>query len=101
MHPSLNIAPDTLAGFCQAHHIRRLSLFGSRLKGTARPDSDIDLLVEFDPDAHPTFLDLAQIEIELSQALGGKKVDVRTPEDLSRYFRDEVMRTAEVQYVAG
>jgi predicted nucleotidyltransferase len=100
MHPALNIAPSTLARVCQAHRIRRLSLFGSRLKGTAGPDSDVDLLVEFATDAHPTLLDLAQIEIELSQALGGRKVDVRTPEDLSRFFRDEVLRTAEVQYVA-
>ncbi|MDG4594391.1 MAG: nucleotidyltransferase family protein [Candidatus Contendobacter sp.] len=100
MHPSLKLDEATLARFCEAYHIRRLSLFGSQLKGTARPDSDIDLLVEFAEDAHPTFLDLAQIEIELSQALGGKKVDVRTPEDLSRYFRNEVLRMAEVQYVA-
>lgn len=100
MHPSLNLDEAILARLCQAHHIRRLSLFGSQLKGTARPDSDIDLLVEFEPDAHPTFFDLAQLEIELSQALGGKKVDVRTAEDLSRYFRHEVVRTAEVQYVA-
>ncbi len=98
---SLNIDQTTLACVCQTHHIRRLSLFGSQLKGTAGPDSDIDLLVEFEPNAHPTLLDLAQIEIELSQALGGKKVDVRTPEDLSRYFRNEVLRMAEVQYVAG
>ncbi len=101
MHRSLNIDPATLARVCQAHRIRRLSLFGSRLKGTASPDSDIDLLVEFDPNAHPTLLDLAQIEIDLGRALGGKKVDVRTPEDLSRFFRNEVPRTAEVQYVAG
>lgn len=101
MHPSLNLDRATLAGFCRPHHLRRLSLFGSQLKGTATPDSDIDLLVEFEPDAHPTFLDLAQIEIELSQTLGGKRVDVRTPEDLSRCFRDEVVRMADVQYVAG
>lgn len=100
MHPSLNLDETSLTRFCEAHHIRRLSLFGSQPKGTAGPDSDIDLLVEFEPDAPPTFFDLAQIEIELSQALGGKKVDVRTAEDLSRYFRNEVVRTAEVQYVA-
>ena len=81
------------------HTISALALFGSQLKGTARPDSDIDLLVEFIPDARPTLFDLAQIE--LSQALGGRKVDVRTPQDLSRFFRDEVVRTAQVQYVAG
>ena len=100
MHPSLKLDEATLARVCQTHRIRRLSLFGSQLKGTAGLDSDIDLLVEFAADAHPTFLDLAQIEIDLSQALGGKKVDVRTPEDLSRHFRNEVVRMAEVQYVA-
>lgn len=101
MHPSLNLDEATVARFCEAHHIQRLALFGSQLKGTAGPDSDIDLLVEFAPDARPTLLDLAQIEIELSQALGGRKVDVRTPQDLSHHFRDEVVRTAQVQYVAG
>ena len=101
MHPSLNLDDATVARFCESHHIRRLALFGSQLKGTARPDSDIDLLVEFAPDARPTLFDLAQIEIELSQALGGRKVDVRTPQDLSRFFRDEVVRTAQVQYDAG
>ncbi|MBK7665765.1 MAG: nucleotidyltransferase family protein [Sterolibacteriaceae bacterium] len=101
MHPALNLEEMALARLCKQHQIRRLSLFGSQLKGSARPDSDIDLLVEFEPDARPTLFDMAQIEIELSQALGGRKVDLRTPQDLSRYFRDEVVRTAEVQYVAG
>ncbi len=100
MHKSLNLEESELARLCTQHHIRRLALFGSQLKGTASPDSDIDLLVEFLPDARPTLLDMAQIEIELSQALGGRKVDLRTPQDLSRYFRDEVVRTAQVQYVA-
>ena len=100
MHPCLNIEENTLARLCRAHRIGRLALFGSQLQGRARPDSDIDLLVEFEPDARPTLLDMAQIEIELSQAMGGRKVDLRTPQDLSRYFRDEVVRTAEVQYVA-
>ncbi len=101
MHQSLNLDKAAVANFCKAHGIRKLALFGSQLKGTARPESDIDLLVEFLPGAHPTLLDLAQIEIELSRALGGRKVDVRTPEDLSHFFRDEVVRTAQVQYVAG
>ena len=86
---------------CQRHRIRRLALFGSRLKGTARPDSDVDLLVEFLPGTRPTFLDLAQIELDLSPLVGGRRVDLRTPEDLSRHFRAEVVREAEVQYVAG
>ena len=101
MPPKLNLDPATLARFCEQHHIRNLSLFGSQLKGTAGPDSDIDLLVDFEPGAQITLLDMAGIEIELSQALGGRKVDLRTEQDLSRYFRDEVVRTAEVQYVAG
>ena len=101
MHPSLNLAPDTLANFCQARHIRRLALFGSQLKGTARPDSDIDLLVEFADGARPTLLDMAQIELDLSRALDGRKVDLRTAQDLSHYFRDQVVETAQVQYVAG
>jgi len=87
-----------VALLCRRHHIRRLALFGSVLKGTARPDSDVDMLVEFDRGATPSFFDLADIEQELSALLGGRRVDVRTPEELSRYFRDEVVREAEVQY---
>ena len=99
MHPSLAVEPDTLADFCRRNHIRRLSLFGSQLKGTARPDSDIDLLVEFEPAHIPGLLGIAGMEIELSE-LVGRKVDLRTAGDLSRYFRDEVVRHAEVQYAA-
>jgi uncharacterized protein len=98
MTAQLPLAPDLLASLCRRHHIRRLSLFGSMLKGTARPDSDVDLLVEFEPGARPSFFDLADIEQELSALLGGRRVDVRTAKDLSRYFRDEVVRDAEVQY---
>lgn len=100
MPPRLPIDREVLAEFCRRHHIRRLSLFGSLLKGTARPDSDIDLLVEFEPGREPGLLELAGMEIELSQRLGGRRVDLRTPKDLSRYFRDDVLRTAEVQYAA-
>ena len=87
-----------LGSLCRRRQIRRLSLFGSVLRGDARPDSDIDLLVEFSPEAKPSFLDLAEIEQELSVLLGGRRVDLRTAEDLSRYFRDEILREAEVQY---
>lgn len=97
MHPSLNVDEATLATFCERNHIRRLSLFGSHLRGTARPDSDIDLLVEFDPEHIPTLFGIAGMEIELSELLG-RKVDLRTAGDLSRYFRDEVVRSAEIQY---
>ncbi len=89
-----------LAALCRHHGIRRLSLFGSVLKGTDRPDSDVDLLVEFEPGASPGLLGLAAIEAELSNFLDGRRVDLRTEQELSRYFRDEVVRTAQVQYAA-
>lgn len=95
----LPVAPDALAAFCRRHRIRKLSLFGSALKGTMRPDSDIDLLVEFDDGCTPGLIRLAGMENELTDMLG-RKVDLRTPADLSRHFRDEVVRTAEVQYAA-
>src|SRR3954452_11314805 len=96
--PHLAITEHQLKRFCQAQHIRRLSLFGSTLAGAARPDSDIDLLVEFEPGWEPGLLGLATMEAEMANLLGGKKVDLRTPQDLSRHFRDQVLRTAEVQY---
>ncbi|HEV2854920.1 MAG TPA: nucleotidyltransferase family protein [Thermoanaerobaculia bacterium] len=86
-----------LAEFCRRRHIRKLSLFGSTLHGDARPDSDVDLLVEFQPDSRVGLIQMARIERELSELIG-RKVDLRTPADLSRYFRDEVLREAEVQY---
>jgi predicted nucleotidyltransferase len=94
----LAIPEEQLARFCRRQHIRRLSLFGSTLAGTARPDSDVDLLVEFEPGHEPGLLGLASMEAELGALLGGKKVDLRTPLDLSRHFRDQVLRSAEVQY---
>jgi uncharacterized protein len=98
MHFALSLDENALANFCERHYIRRLSLFGSQLTGLARPDSDIDLLVEFDSEHIPGLLGLAGMEDELSEMLGGCAVDLRTPGDLSRHFRDEVLRTAEVQY---
>jgi hypothetical protein len=100
MQHSLFPDPGALASLCRKHHIRRLSVFGSTLKGTARPASDLDLLVEFEPDAKPGLIGMARIEIELSSLLNGRKVDLRTAQDLSRHFRDEVLRTAATQYAA-
>ena len=89
-----------IAAFCKSHHIRKLSLFGSVLRGDFGPESDIDVLVEFVP-GHPVgFIRLAAVERELSEMLG-RKVDLRTPAELSRYFRDEVLRSAEVHYAEG
>ena len=97
---SLDLEDSVLRQLCGRYHIKRLSLFGSRLAGRARADSDVDLLVEFEPGQEPGLLGLAEIEIELSALLGGRRIDLRTPDDLSSYFRDEVVRTARVQYAA-
>lgn len=94
----LPIEPSRLAAFCEANGIRKLSLFGSQLHGTARPDSDIDLLVEFYPDQIPGFFGIARMQRELSEMVEGKKVDLKTPMGLSRYFRDQVLREALPQY---
>jgi predicted nucleotidyltransferase len=92
------IPKDRIADFCRRHHIRRLSVFGSALREDFREDSDVDILVEFEPGHAPGLLKFARMERELAQLLGGRKVDLRTPEDLSRYFREEVLKEAEVQY---
>jgi len=95
------IPNDLIKDFCRKHHITKLSIFGSYLREDFGPESDIDFLVEFDQRHIPTLLDVAGMEIELSELLGGRKVDLRTPQDLSRYFRDEVVAQAEVQYAEG
>src|SRR6266849_5216175 len=95
---ALGLKDPVLAQFCARHRIAKLSLFGSTLTGKAGPDSDVDLLVEFETGQEPGLLGLAGMEMELSSLLGGRRVDLRTPRDLSRHFRDEVMRTAVVQY---
>lgn len=91
---------QALGTFCRAHHIHRLAVFGSTLKGTARADSDLDLLVEFEPGHVPGLIGMAELEADLSTLFGGRTVDLRTPGDLSRYFREEVFRTAETRYAA-
>ena len=98
--PHIDLPKEKIAGFCKSNHIRKLSLFGSVLHGDFRPDSDVDLLVEFDPEHIPGFFKLAHMERELSGIIG-KKVDLRTPQELSKYFRTQVLSEAEVQYAEG
>ena len=98
---SLPIPVDAgrIAAFCRKHRIRRLALFGSVLREDFGPDSDVDMLVEFEPAQVVGLLRLAGMESELARILG-RKVDMRTAADLSRYFRDEVLAGAEVLYAA-
>jgi uncharacterized protein len=93
------ILPDKLiADFCKRHHISRLAVFGSALRGDFSPDSDIDILVEFEQGYTPGFA-FFDMEEELSKLLD-RKVDLNTAGFLSRYFRDKVLAEAEVRYVA-
>ncbi len=90
---------ERIAEFCRKHHIKKLAVFGSALRPDFRADSDIDVLVEFEPD-HVPGLAFFTIQDELSQILG-RKVDLNTPQCLSRYFRDKVIKEAVVQYAEG
>ena len=101
MNPNVSISQERLVEFCRANGITRLAIFGSALREDFGPESDIDVLVEFAPDRAPGLLGMAGMEIDLSALFGGRKVDLRTPEDLSRYFRQEVLDMAEIQYAQG
>ena len=90
-----------VAALCRRHHVRKLSLFGSVLRSDFGPRSDIDVLVEFDPQHIPGFFRLSEMADELSRIFDGRRVDLRTPQDLSRYFRAEVLAHSEVQYAAS
>ena len=96
---TVNIPERELTDFCRSHHIRKLSLFGSILRDDFRPDSDVDVLVEFEPGHTVGYITLAGLEIDLSKMIG-RKVDLRTPGELSPYFRDEVLREAKVLCLA-
>lgn len=100
MGVNLTIDREQIAAFCRRHQIRKLALFGSVLREDFRSDSDVDVLVEFEPDRLPTLFDMVDMENELTELLG-RKADLRTAEDLSRYFRRRVLETAKVQYLAG
>ncbi|MCC6580179.1 MAG: nucleotidyltransferase family protein [Phycisphaeraceae bacterium] len=94
-----NIDQEAIARFCRRYPIARLSLFGSILHGDFGSDSDVDMLVEFQPDAEIGYFTLAIMEQELT-AIVGRQVDLRTPAELSRYFRDQVLAEAKVQFAA-
>jgi predicted nucleotidyltransferase len=93
----VQIPQQDVAAFCARNHVRKLSLFGSILTDRFRDDSDVDVLVEFERGWVPGLIELAGMEIELS-AIVGRKVDLRTAGELSRYFRDRVVASAVPQY---
>ena len=95
-HIKVELPKEKIADFCRRYHIRKLAVFGSALRKDFRPDSDLDVLVEFDP-GHTPGLAFFGMEQELSELLG-RKVDLNTPQFLSPYFRDKVLAEAEVQY---
>ena len=98
--PNIDIPQEKIAEFCRRHYIRRLALFGSALRDDFTPDSDVDVLVEFEPGTRVGMIRLAGIELELSGILG-RKVDMHTPGFISKYFRNQVLEEAEDQYVAA
>ena len=100
MSPRISIDRDAVSRFCRQHHIARLALFGSVLRDDFRADSDVDVLVEFQP-GHVPGLDFIAMERELSQLLQGRRVDMVTPKSLNVRIRDQVLSSAEPLYVAA
>ena len=97
----VHLPDQKIAEFCKKNHIIKLSLFGSALREDFRKDSDLDFLVEFEVGKVPGLIRLCQMQRELSEILDGHKIDLRTPQELSKYFRDEVLNQAEVHYAAA
>lgn len=92
-----NLTKEQIADFCVKNHIRKFAFFGSVIREDFSPGSDVDILVEYDPEAHIGLMEVARMRRMLSEIIG-REVDLRTPKELSRYFRDEVMAEAEVYY---
>lgn len=101
IRPEIDVDAQALAAFCRRHAIRRLALFGSALGNAFGPQSDVDLLVEFDPGQSPGLLKLAAMELELAELFGGREVELRTAADLSPHFRDDVQSRAVPLYAAA
>ena len=96
----ISIPKDIIAEFCQRNQVRRLSLFGSVLREDFSPDSDVDILVEFEPGTRMGLIRLSGLEIELGKIIG-RKVDLNTPGFLNKYYRNKILSEADVQYDAA
>lgn len=94
----ISVPKARIAEFCRRNQIRKLAIFGSALRSDFRPESDVDVLVEFGPGSNVGFFELYDMEQELSEIFAGRKVDLNTPNSLSKYFREEVLADAEVEY---
>ncbi len=101
MKDKLDISTDRLAEFCEQNHVKKLAIFGSAIRDDFGPKSDVDILVDFLPNHTPGFFGLIEMEEKLSDIFGQRQIDLRTPQDLSRHFRDKVVAAAEVKYVQG
>jgi hypothetical protein len=97
----ITVPKDKIETFCRRNRIKKLALFGSVLREDFTSESDIDVLVEFEPSARVGFFELYDMEQELSDILGGRKVDINTPKSISKYFRNKVLATAEVQFAGS
>ncbi len=97
VRPGIEVPRERLAKLCHRHHIRWLALFGSVLRDDFRPDSDVDVLVEFDPDV-PVGFRIFRVEEELSALFGGRRVDLADPMYLNRYLKDRILSRAQVQF---
>ncbi|MGH8776417.1 MAG: nucleotidyltransferase family protein [Jiangellaceae bacterium] len=100
IRPGLSVDDRELAVFCRRHGIRSLAVYGSAIRGSFTAESDVDVLVEFDSGRLPGLIRMAGMELELSALFGGREIELRTYEDLSRYFRDKVRDTAVRLYAA-
>src|SRR5438105_4782127 len=89
---------EALERFCRRHHIRRLSLFGSAVRGELRPDSDLDFLIEYDPAHRPRLVALQQIQDELSELCGGRNIDLVNPKYLNPRLKERILAEAQLQY---
>lgn len=96
---NVSVPHDKIQDFCRRHSIRKLAFFGSVVRADFQPGSDIDVLVEFGPESKVGFFELFDMEQELSRLLGGRKVDLNTPNSLSKYFRQQALDEAQVEYV--
>jgi hypothetical protein len=98
MIEDMSIPAEQIAAFCRRNHIRKLSLFGSVLREDFNSGSDVDVLVEFEPEHVPGFFHLSELEQELSQMFGGRRIDLVTPKFLNHRIRDQILSAARVQY---